>query len=303
MAITHLKDGEDFSAKHFDKSFGFSGSAEGYDSKSAAPPFAASKPTKASHSENEDHEEYTGPMGDQAPGVGMPEHMHPHGHDVVRSEPHEHGGVIMHHAHGGFSIHHKDGHVTHHHADGGSVMVHPDAYSRGGSATHVHPHGHRVSHVTSQHDREIHHHEHGGYTVKHDDGRITHHGHDGHPVGAPGMAMGGEKAMIAKGIHQHEDHEHDGEHTDIKLARGGMPGMGKLPRGMRPKVAHAHPLGEESALNRPPMNPMHTATPRNSMPGGQMGYGVEPSAEPDPAGSEMPGGGFGMKRGGRHKRE
>ncbi len=86
-----------------------------------------------------------------------------------------------------------------------------------------------------------------------------------------------DKAMVTKGVHEHEDHLHHGEHTEMHLARGGR--MPRLPRNMKPKAARFHPLNEESALNRPPHNPNVTRTPRNAMPGGQMGYGMEPSDE------------------------
>jgi hypothetical protein len=114
--------------------------------------------------------------------------------------------------------------------------------------------------------------------------------------------MESEKAMVKKGVRQHEDHEHGGEHTDIKLAGGGMP---KLPRNMRPKATHFRPLGEDSAVNRAPRNPNMTRSAHNDMPGGGMGYGMQPSTERGGIGSgddELPAPGpTPMRRGGRHK--
>jgi hypothetical protein len=104
-----------------------------------------------------------------------------------------------------------------------------------------------------------------------------------------------DKAMIKSAFRQHDEHEHDGAHEDIKLARGGALHMNvPLPRGMKPHVAR-----HMSPIETPPRNPNLTTTPRNEFAGGQMPYGVEPSAEPDQAGSEqdIPQ----MARGGRHR--
>lgn len=61
------------------------------------------------------------------------------------------------------------------------------------------------------------------------------------------------------------------------FARGGKV---RLPGKMKPAIAKQH-----SPINTPPRNPNITVTPRNTMPGGQMAYGVQPSAEPDRAGT------------------
>lgn len=65
----------------------------------------------------------------------------------------------------------------------------------------------------------------------------------------------------------------------VKMARGGR---AKLPRGMKATALQAH-----SPINTPPRNPTRTTTPRNIMPGGAMAYGVQPSSEPNQAGSEQ----------------
>ncbi len=104
------------------------------------------------------------------------------------------------------------------------------------------------------------------------------------------MAKGGhadaaqDKALISKMLKQHEKAEGepmrkaDGGSVD-KYARGGR---ARLPRGMKPPAMQSH-----SPINTPPRNPTRTVTPRNIMPGGAMAYGVQPSSEPDPAGSEQ----------------
>ena len=306
MAIKHIADGADF---EFDRSFGFHGSAntssQPTPQRGGAPPFTGNEPTRGPKHMVE-------PVDNYAHGGGVHPHHHPHGHQVHHVE-HAEGGTIEHHHHGGFTMHHHDGNVTHHHHDGSEVshMAH------GGHAHHMHPHGHHVTHVEHRaHDGAvIHHHEHGGHTVHHADGRVTHHHADGAPVHSH-MAHGGgiehmhdpegeyvhrarggdvaeDKAMVAKGIRQHENHEHGGEHTDLHLARGGR--AVRLPRGMKPMAERPH-----SPINTPPRNPNMSTTPRNAMPAGQMGYGVQPSAEPDNAGSDQ--GIPQLRRGGRAHR-
>lgn len=295
MGIKHI-DG-DFGPEHFSRSFGFSGSATSDNPKPDNPtmPPAAVEGVEAGWPSDaaEAHALSTG--HDKGAEYAHGGHIHPHGHNVVRHEMRHDGAMVMHHAHGGFTVHHRDGKVTHHHADG-HVIHHAMGGHHPGAAMHTHPDGHQVSHVESHHDREIHHHAHGGYTVHHDDGRITHHSHDGTPVGhamggtAHTYARGGDvaqdKALVVKGVHQHEDHEHHGEHTDLHLARGGMPMPGRRPRVHKPPMAKS-PLTEDSALNRPPRRPEMSTTPRNEMSGGEMPYGVQPSSEPDLAGSEQ----------------
>lgn len=293
MAIKHLPDGQDFSASDFSRDFGFHGSAEG--AKGGTPPYASEVPTRGPKHTPE-------PMemggGDYAHGG----HVHPHG-DCPRGEPmaHASGGHIVHHKHGGHSIHHPDGHVTHHHHDGSEARH----MARGGEMMHMHPHGHHVMRVEHHSDgRVLHHHDHGGHTVHHPDGHISHHHEDGSPV----MGHEGE-GMAAVGMHSDSSTyvgggaaEHHARHGDGYA----MGGHARLPRSMTPMSERKHspigsgaPMGGMSPVEKPPRNPMHSTTPRNSMPGGQMGYGVEPSDEPDMAGSEQ--GIPQMKRGGHHR--
>lgn len=305
MAIRHLRDGEDFSAEHFPSDFGFTGSAK------------AERVTGAGRSAK--MERNTGqPAGEHGgmPGYAHGGSEHPHGHDIRSSEPRADGAMVHHHRHGGMSIEHPDGRMTHHMHDGAEVMDH----AMGGMQEpthHMHPHGHRVERVEHNADgRIVMHHDHGGQTVHHPDGHISHHMEDGSPAammtgGVEGMhdsegeyAHGGkmrgergmmaeEKKMVKKGIREHEDHEHEGEHTDLHLARGGMPsGKIRMPRGMRPAAARTRsPIGGQK--------PDSMTTPRNNYaPSGQMGMGIEPSAEPDQAGSDQ--GIPQMHRGGKH---
>jgi hypothetical protein len=78
-----------------------------------------------------------------------------------------------------------------------------------------------------------------------------------------GMATGGridsdmaqDKAMVKKGIRQHETQEHGGKHADIKLRKGGMPkGMSKM---MKAKGKHkAMPPKGMRNVQKPPAMPM-----------------------------------------------
>jgi hypothetical protein len=276
-----------------------------------SPPFAGSEPTAGSKHVPE-------PMdaggGDYAHGG----HVHPHGGHIVDVEARQDGGKVCHMSHGGMTIHHPDGHVTHHTHDGRQIHGSEHFAHGGGSEHHIHPHGHNVMHVEQMADgRIIHHHDHGGHTVHHRDGRVTHHyadgtpaAHGGHMSGIEGMhdeseyahrARGGhmdaaeDKAMIEKAFSQHDAHMHHGEHENLHLARGGnVP----LPRGMKPKVAHHRsPIGSAMPVNRAPRNPRNTPSAPGEMPGGEMGYGVQPGSEPDMAGSEQ--GIPNLKRGGR----
>jgi len=269
--IRHMAPGQDFfdqskGGDHFAemKDFGFGDSIAGYEKHQAAVPFAEDAPTEGSGME----EKY-------ANGGGV----HPHGNHVVDVKHHKNGMVVHHHAHGGYSIHHPDGHVTHH-AAGGEVC-----HAMGGEIGMGHPHGHHVTHKTNlPGGMEIEHHAHGGQTVHHPDGHVSHHSASGDVLmdgGASRFGDGGDvaqdKAMVTKGVHEHEDHLHHGEHTEMHLARGGMP---RFQHGSMKRKGHGIPaLNEGSALNRPPHNPNTTRTPRNVMPGGQMGYGVQPSDE------------------------
>lgn len=304
--MKHIPEGGDFfSPEHASahRDFGFHGSAE-------MSPHAGSAARDArgpkAHAEPMEHG-----GGEYAHGG----HMHPHGGQIVREEHRADGGKVCHMSHGGMTIHHPDGHVTHHQHDGREVKA-----AEGGAMgmSHMHPHGHHVTNVEHHADgRVIHHHEHGGHTVHHTDGRITHHMSDGSPAhmahgGIEGMhdsseyvhrARGGgieaEKGLIKKAFREHENAEHHGEHEDLHLARGGYAGKAaSLPRGMKPAASRHHsPIGSEMPVNKPPRNPGMTTSPRNAMPGGQSPYGVEPSAEPDMAGSDQ--GISQLRRGGR----
>lgn len=108
-----------------------------------------------------------------------------------------------------------------------------------------------------------------------------------------GMGMGHQDSSTYVGGNRREEHG---------MAMGGH---ARLPRSMTPMAErHRSSIGSGagpgmSPVEKPPRNPTMSTSPRNSMPGGQMGYGVEPSAEPDQAGSEQ--GIPQMKRGGHHR--
>lgn len=130
-----------------------------------------------------------------------------------------------------------------------------EKYAEGGKVEHkeghAHPHGHKV--IGVHHDPQsgaiMHKHAHGGFSMHHPDGHVTHHGADGEPA----MARGGA-AMFGG---------HSQEGTHVGKMRHKMPHRGGMPE------------------NTPPRDPMKNPSTRNAMPGGQMGMGVEPSAEPD----------------------
>ena len=283
MAITHVKG--DFDESHFPKDFGFSGSTEkGPKGRTGAkdrndPAAATTKPVTAEN----DHpaEESEGGGSNFAKGGNI----HPDGHDPHGTHHRPDGMIIIMHTHGGHTLHHPDGHVSHHDAEGNEMHAHGGEHMNPGyahgSAVHTHPHGHAmIGHPESMPDgSEIHHHAHGGMTVHHADGRITHHDEHG------SMVTHAEKAMMKRAVSQHEDQEHEGDHAEIHLARGGAPGMRpRIPKAMRPKSETMH-----SPINTPPKNPMRNVSPRNAAPGGALGYGVEPSAEPDTAGADQSG--------------
>lgn len=279
MTVRHLKPGEDFGPEHFaETGFGFTSSAKG----------GAAKPTHGSKSVAEPKEEGESAPGDYAKGG----HVHPHGHHIVRVAHEEDGRVVMHHAHGGHSVTHMDGMITHHHHDGSPV-------DGGGMG----PQGREEMHDESEY-------AHNGMArdVPTRDASRASPNNIRPEDSSNDYAKGGrsrdpdaaeDKAMIKKGISQHENHEHGGEHTDLKLAGGGgFPHMRpRLGPAMRPKAEKMH-----SPINTAPRNPGRTTTPRNAMPGGQLGYGVEPSAEPDQAGADQTGIPQ-MRRGGHKKHE
>ena len=252
MSIRHLKDGEDFGAQHFKES-GF-----GFTGSAAAKPdITGSKNTEAMSERGVRPAARRG----MAPEDGGPTEAVAH----PLSGEHE-GGV---------------------------------EYAKGGH--HMHPHGHHI--VRVEHNpatgHVVHHHAHGGMTIHHPDGHVSHHHHDGsmahHAHGGahhPGEGTMVEKMMAAKAVHQHEDQEHEGDHSHLELARGGMP---RLPKGMKPAMARDH-----SPINRPPRPPHRNPSPRNEMPGGRMAMGVQPSAEPDE--TDGLGDGTPQMRGGGHHR-
>ncbi len=293
MAIRHIKDGADF---QYDRSFGFHGSAEGStqgpDHHPVKPPFAGGKDTSEPKRKSEPEEvgggDYAhggrthraggGPMDapHDPPMGGMSEH--PHGHEPMgKMTPHAMGGMCQHHAHGGITVHHPDGRMTHHNFDGS-----PAGMRHGG------------------------HHMAGGGSVEGQDMQMVNEanqvysraGHGAEPFGTESdPSQGGQFSEI------HPDSpDTSGPGMSEKYARGGFTGdRPSLPRGMKPHAARRHSeIGSEMPMNKPPSNPNLSTGPRNTMPGGKMGLGVEPSAEPDMAGSEQ--GITGMKHGGQRKR-
>lgn len=167
---------------------------------------------------------------------------------------------------------------AHHYAKGG----HPHGFDPMPGGTESGPHGTIV------------HHRHGGFTHHHPDGTTTHHGADGMEVAMPQHASinGGhgpgegtlvEKRMASAPPQAPDSGEPDGDEGMPAMARGGRSGLrARIPQSMKPKGAANH-----SPINSAPRNPECSVTKRNQMPGGQMPYGVEPSSEPDVAGSDQ----------------
>jgi len=93
-----------------------------------------------------------------------------------------------------------------------------------------------------------------------------------------------DKALVKKGVGQHEDQLHGGKKSTLKLAKGGhVKGLKSL-RGARGAKKRTAARGA-GPVNRPPANPINDATPAEPMAGGVMPYGTEPGTEADPAGS------------------
>ena len=229
---------------------------------------------------------------------------HPHGHHVVHIEHKPDGRTIQHHAHGGHTVHHPHGAVSHHHHDGSPVHAAHGGFAHDAEAEYVH----RPENEHLIHGRE--HRRHGGPMLHEghpERGEMEREGdaHGGRANGRRHRAEGGragrhhedgdeaqDKRMIKKAFHEHDEELHHGEHTDLHLARGGFAGRRvRLPRDMTPAGERPH-----SPINMPPRNPNVTSTPTNSMPGGEMPYGVQPSSEPAMAGGD---GQAQMHRGGR----
>lgn len=178
-------------------------------------------------------------------------------------------------------------------------------FAKGGA---MHPHGHKVIRAEHQHDGSvIMHHAHGGFTTCHADGGMTHHGADGEHI----MAQGG----YARGGHHHDSsefaHRHRGmkegsaeeeatESPSFEAKEDGMARGGHRRPHMPPGVHKPRMASEHSPINSAPRNPMRTPTMRNQMPAGEMGMGVEPSAEPDVAGADQAGAPF--RRGGHARK-
>ena len=323
MAIHHIPDGKEF---QYPSSFGFHGSANttdlGFPEKS--------KPTRERGHKGPHNLSHDGAEGEDVFGKGG--HIHPHGHEVIHAEHHADGGVTHHHAHGGFTHHHPEGHVTHHDSDGAeletdhrfgkdSMGIVPERHAHGGPP---HPHGHDVVHVERTKHGEVHHHAHGGMTVHHPDGNVSHYGAGGEALGTPtdlegnqkhghrDFARGGhcfaeggfeseheenegelggkfarggaegrgdmaeDKALVKKAFKQHDEQEHHGEHTNLKLRRGGV---GALP-----------PAAPPPGLGRMPMAPPRRRPPSAPPPAG--------GPEPDFSGAD----GSALRRGGRARR-
>lgn len=314
MAVKHLKSGENFFDARFmpeHQEFGFKGSIPDSDRPvmpdrkgKASPPFAADEPTAGpNHGQQVGGGNYAhGGAAHHAHG-GMP-HMHPHGHEPIgEMMPHAMGGMCQRHAHGGMTVHHSDGRQTHHMFDGSPVPMHGMRHgghhmAEGGMVAEGNQTYERAGHGAPPYGTEMHPSEGGQFDAIHPDSPPTANSNSG-----PGYAKGGdahEKGLIKKAFREHDHHMHDGHSETIKLAGGGM--RPSLPRGMRPVAARHHSeIGNEMPINKPPRNPNHTMSPRGEMPGGVMGYGNQPSAEPDDAGSEQ--GISGMRKGGHHRRD
>lgn len=106
--------------------------------------------------------------------------------------------------------------------------------AEGAPATAGHPSGGKVVKVT--HDPEtgavVHYYANGSYSMHHPDGGVTHHGADGQPASRGGEGPGEGTyldrqqgaGMMKSAVHQHEDQEHGGALSDLRLAGGGKVG-------------------------------------------------------------------------------
>lgn len=293
MGIRHV-DGE-FNESHFSKDFGFKGSAEpprgryakgGHVTKIRQPyadggpvmgdPIDPSNPDPGMAKGGHVPGRRPMPMDAAEPDADdmppRPGGRHPDGQHIVRTEPMAGGGAICHHAHGGRTVVNADG-TSQHFSAGGPV--------EGGSFP---------DEPTSE-PRQL-------------------------EADGTGFARGG-RSRLASGNDLNDPMDSnpdltrrirqlpqraDGMDTDPRTTDASRSvddgyskgGRARLAPSMRPKVMQRHsPIGN---VNHAPRNPMSTVSPSNDMPGGQMGYGVQPGAEPDMAGSEQ--GVPQMKRGG-----
>lgn len=205
------------------------------------------------------------------------------------------------------------------------------AFGFGGSVDQApgHPMGGEITRVTKRFDGStVEHYSHGGKSVNHVGGVTTHHKKTGTliprpaappplppddgsmqpaammPQGMdpdaapPGMMPQG----MSKGGAAHSDRKQDvrlikqmvaEDDKRIGLARGGH---ARLPRSLKPVAARTR-----SPINTPPRNPKITRTPDDSMPGGVLPYGVQPSSEPGyrPITATADGPPNGLRKGGR----
>lgn len=197
-----------------------------------------------------------------------------------------------------------------------------------------HPMGGSLQHVTRRFDGStVEHYSHGGMSVNHIGGVTTHHKRTGTlipraaappPLPADDGTSMQPAAMVPQGIgpdgsgppggmkkggsiSRAEDEKQDRKMMvkliaaeEKKEGREGLArgGMARLPRGMKPSVAH-----QKSPINTPPRKPQVTRTPSGDMAGGDMPYGIQPSVEPGYARTTatggVPEGPGGMRKGGR----
>jgi len=293
MAIQHVKGDffdHEFGAQH--REFGFHGSAP-------SAPIGHHDRHPDRPTERDKIMDHYAEGGEIHGGHEMHGEHHPHGHHVVHTERKPDGRVIEHHEHGGHTVHHPHGVISHHHHDGTPVHAAHGGFAHDPEAEYVHRpenehlihkehrrHGGRMEHTGAEMPREMD--AHGGRAGErhHLEGR--HHSESGD--------LAQDKRLIKKAFKEHDQELHHGEHTDLHLAHGGFAGRRvRLPRDMSPVGARPH-----SPINTPPRSPNVTSTPANDMPGGQMPYGVQPSAEPPMAGGDDM---AQMHRGGRTRRE
>lgn len=117
---------------------------------------------------------------------------------------------------------------------GSAGRVHVPSHSRspkGANKSHIGNEEHGNDYAHGGHHKE--HHAKGGHHDMSHIGNEQHsddYAHGGHHKGHKKYAKGGhhvdpdaaeDKAMVKKGIRQHENHEHGGKHTDLKLRKGG----------------------------------------------------------------------------------
>lgn len=300
------------------RDFGFTGSME----RRAAPPFAADVDTRGP-------KRVAAPTeaggGDYAQG-GSAVNNH-----IVRTTPYANGGVVCHHANGGRTIVHPDGRSERMATAGfgEEQTTEPRQMAGGGEFRDDYPSSAPASSQASSPSAPI---SSLGERFRRpgapsatpakaapkpvvrraapsavagasDERRGT---ADGAPSG--GFLRTETEKVIPNSAARRDQYEAPGsvpydensERYVTGAARGGSVGFAqggkaRLPTGMKAKVLQRH-----SPINTAPRNPMTTRTPRDIMPGGQMGYGVQPSAEPDVAGTtqnipQLAGGGR-MKR-------